>query len=117
MKFQEHGIVVFKTPIPNSQNLRGAKVVESKEGRLVQVLQMREENERIRSTFYTLQEFEPAATLAFVNGLLTEVNALLNQHLSLLEISAPVLPNLPDNPVSTSMSLPVGILPLYQLDF
>lgn len=117
MKFQEHGLEVFKTPIPNSQNLRGAKVVESNEGRLAQVLQMREVNERIRSTFYTLQESEPAAALAFVNALLTEVNALLNQHLLLLEISASVLPNLPDNPVSTSISLPVGILPLYQLDF
>ena len=78
---------------------------------------MREVNERIQSTFYTLQESEPAAALAFVNALLTEVNALLNQHLLLLEISASVLPNLPDNPVSTSISLPVGILPLYQLDF
>ena len=113
IKFHEHGLEVFETPIPNSQNPRGTEVGESNEGRLARVLQVREVNERIRSTFYTLEEAEPAAALAFVNALLMEVNTLLNQHLSQLEISASVPPSLPDNQVTTPISLPVSIFLSY----
>ena len=116
IKFREKGMEVFETPIPNSRNPRETAEVGATEGRVTRVLQVREVNERIRSTFYTLEESQPAAALAFVNALLREVNLLLDRHLlqipeeSQLGLPSSALPSVSLNQDNQSISLLVRIL-------
>ncbi|KAG0129827.1 hypothetical protein HOY82DRAFT_505303, partial [Tuber indicum] len=56
LKFQENGMEVFETPISNTLSQTATTEPQGAEGRIGRILQVREVNERIRSTFYKLKE-------------------------------------------------------------